>query len=290
MPPERAGISRDGSLILKMTPVLKATKSMKSVLTFLVIITAAGLLRSDETKPDVTAKTNATAKPDAQAASSKSDKDEPAADLPPGEDQSRWKKLAPNLWADVKHKWVIIDAEVVLREGPPLEMFACLKHTKEHESILAVNTKALMVHAALMAIGAKPGTPVEFAPKYKAATGPEIEIRLLWTDAKGKRHKDRAQDWIRNSITRKAMTHPFVFAGSSMWRDPATGKQHYTAEGGDLICVSNFPSATIDLPVESSQSNEGLLFEAFTDHIPPIGTKVRMVLIPKLKAKKVGAK
>ncbi len=240
---------------------------MKSVLTFILILTAAGLLRADPPRKEVAAQGDAHATTDSAA----------------GENQSRWKKLAPNLWADVKHKWVILDGQVVLREGPPLEMFACLKNTKEHESIVAVDTKALLVHAALLAIGAKPGTPVEFAPKYQAATGPEIEIRLLWTDAQGKRHKDRAQDWILDTTTRKAMAFPFVFAGSSMWEDPATGKQEYTAEGGDLICVSNFPSATIDLPVKSSQSTEGLLFEAFTAHIPPLGTKVRIVLIPKIK-------
>lgn len=252
------------------------TTSMKSVLTFIVILATAGLLRADDPKKD------AAAKGDVKAAAGQ-DKKKPATDSAAGGNQSRWKKLAPNLWADTKHKWVILDGQVVLREGPPLEMFACLKNTKEHESIVAVDVKAMLVHAALMAIGAKPGTPVEFTPKYKAATGPEIEIRLLWTDAKGKRHKDRAQDWILNTTTGKAMTFPFVFAGSSMWKDPATGEQHYAAEGGDLICVSNFPSATIDLPVESSQSTEGLLFEAFTDHIPPLGTRVRMVLIPKLK-------
>ena len=233
---------------------------MKTVLTFLVIFVTAGLLHADD----------------------------PATDPRAIPDKSRWKKLAPNLWADVKHKWVILDTEVVLRQGQ-LEMFACLKGTKEHESIISVNTEALMVHAALMAIGAKPGTPVEFAPKYKSATGPEIEIRLLWTDAQGKRHKDRAQDWIRDSTTRKAMTHPFVFAGSSMWKDPA-GEQHYAAEGGDLICVSNFPSATIDLPIKSSQSSGGLVFEALTEKIPPIGTRVRMVLMPKQEKKKLPAK
>jgi hypothetical protein len=50
-----------------------------------------------------------------------------------------------------------------------------------------------------------------------------------------------------------------------------------------MICVSNFPSAMLDLPVESSQANTALLFSAFTERIPPIGTKVRMVLIPRSK-------
>jgi hypothetical protein len=43
----------------------------------------------------------------------------------------------------------------------------------------------------------------------------------------------------------------------------------------------------LDLPIESSQSNEALLFRAFTERIPPLGTPVTLLLTPKLeKAKK----
>ncbi|GIW99335.1 MAG: hypothetical protein KatS3mg111_2668 [Pirellulaceae bacterium] len=50
------------------------------------------------------------------------------------------------------------------------------------------------------------------------------------------------------------------------------------AEGGDLICVSNFSTATLDVPFESSQVNAGLMFAAFTERIPERGTPVRLVL------------
>ena len=43
--------------------------------------------------------------------------------------------------------------------------------------------------------------------------------------------------------TGKAMTYPWVFAGSRFWTDEETGKQYYQAEGGDFICVSNFGTA-----------------------------------------------
>jgi len=68
-----------------------------------------------------------------------------------------------------------------------------------------------------------------------------------------------------------------VFAGSSFWTDPTDGKEYYQADGGDLICVSNFPTATLDLPVKSSQSNEALLFEVFEGRVPPRDTEVEIV-------------
>jgi hypothetical protein len=52
------------------------------------------------------------------------------------------------------------------------------------------------------------------------------------------------------------------------------------ADSGEMICVANFTTAMMDLPIESSQSREGLIFEAFTENIPPIRTKVRLVLKP----------
>ena len=75
-----------------------------------------------------------------------------------------------DVWIDAVNKRVVLDGVVCLREGQ-LEMLACVKGTKEHESILAVDTKAFVVHAGLLAVGAEVGTPVQFQPAYKPATG-----------------------------------------------------------------------------------------------------------------------
>jgi hypothetical protein len=81
--------------------------------------------------------------------------------------------------------------------------------------------------------------------------------------------------------TRKALDQPWIFGGSGFWKDESTGKEYYQAEGGDFICVANFPSAMLDLPIESSESNADLLFQAFTERIPPRGTAVTLILKPK---------
>ena len=187
-----------------------------------------------------------------------------------------------DVWIDPTHKRIVVDGTVVLREGQ-LEMFSCPRGTKEHESIVAADTRAYAVHAGLLAVGAEAGTPVQYQPDYKPAKGTEIDVELVWTDKDGKVHRDKAQNWIRNVRTGKALEHPWVFGGSGFWQDEVTGEKAYLAESGDFICVSNFPTAMMDLPVESSQSNEALVYEAFTEHIPPVGTRVRMVLTPKKK-------
>lgn len=196
--------------------------------------------------------------------------------------ESDLKPLTPDrtLCIDTKRKLVVIQSEVCLREGQ-LEMFACPKGTKEHESIVAVHCKPQYVHAALLAIGAKKGHPAQFVPDYKSASGTRIDIDVLWQDKDGKEHRVRAQDWIEHVKTGKPMPYHWVFAGSGEETDQHTGQRYYWADGGDFICVSNFSTATLDLPVESSQTNAELLFCAKTGRIPPKGTKVRLVLIPR---------
>lgn len=214
-------------------------------------------------------------------------------ELPPPEGA---KRLIPDefVWVDVKRRLVYVDGYVALRDGY-LEMFACPANTKEHESIVAVRSRAQTVHAGLLAVGAKPGHPVEYQPEFRPATGDVIEVEVLWLDEKQlvelAEHgleprqelawkRARAQEWIRNLKTKKQMTEPWVFGGSGFWKEESTGRRHYMAEAGDLICVSNFTTAMLDVPIESSQANEGLLFAADEAKIPPLGAPVRLVLSP----------
>ena len=194
-----------------------------------------------------------------------------------------WQQLFPDeqCWFDIKRKIVIVDGQICQREAL-LEMFACPRDTKDHESIVSLNCRAATIHAYLLLVGAQTGSPVRFRPEYVPAHGTEIEIFVHWTDENGKSHQCPAQELIRHAKTGAAMKHSWVFAGSEFWKDE-DGQEHYLAESGELICVSNFPTATLDIPVESSQDNEGLLYEPFTERIPPRATKVRLVLQPKTK-------
>jgi hypothetical protein len=197
------------------------------------------------------------------------------------------KRLDPKseVWVDKERGVVIVDGAVSFRRGL-LEMFACPRRTKEHESVVAVNAKAFLVHVGLITVGAEVGKPVQFEPKYAPPSGTEIEITVIWPDENGKLQKARAQDWIRDLKTKEAMKLPFVFAGSGFFKDEQNGQQYYLAEQGDFICVSNFAAATLDVPAESTQANEGLMFEAFTENIPALGTPVRLELKPKLDEQK----
>jgi hypothetical protein len=184
-----------------------------------------------------------------------------------------------------KRRRVLVSAEVCLREGQ-LEQLMCRKQTKEHEAVLAADVDARHIHAALIAAGAKEGSPVRFVPKYRPASGTTIKVSVQYKD-KDKLVTEPAQSWIKNAKDNKTLRSDWVFAGSRFVKNPLDdGKEYYLANDGDLICVSNFETALLDLPINSPKDNADLFFVANSERIPPLGTKVTVILEPVLEEKK----
>jgi len=179
------------------------------------------------------------------------------------------------IWINRDEQVVVLDGYVVQREVP-LELFACPAGSKEHEAVVAVLARARSVHAGLLAINAKPGSPASFEP-FKPATGTTVRVYVLWLDENKKPNGTLAQNWIRRMDNKKAMHWDWVFAGSKMYKDEE-GKEHYLGDSGELISVSNFTTSTMDVAVQSDQSNANLMFEAFKERIPKRNTPIRIVL------------
>lgn len=177
--------------------------------------------------------------------------------------------------------------EVCLREGA-LEVFLCKKGTKEHESIVRIDADAKFIHLALKTAGAEPGTPTRFLdpkteePKWQAATGSRVNVLVHYTMG-GKNHTHPAQDWIWDIKKKTAIPHNWVFAGSIIIKDPENGREFYGANSGDIISISNFPYSLLELPVEISKDDAQLTYEVKTDRVPPLLSKVWVILEPRKK-------
>jgi hypothetical protein len=205
---------------------------------------------------------------------------------PPATPAGKKVKVGKNVHLEVQgdKRRVLVDAYVCLRKGQ-LEQFLTRKRTKEHEAILAADVDARDIHVALNLAGAKEGKPVQFRPKYKPATGSVIKITLQYQD-KDKKVEVSARKWIRDA-KKKELDQDWVFGGSLLFPDPLdnTKKPYYAANDGDIICVSNFDTALLDLPIQSSQQNDDLSYEAWTERIPPLETPVLVILEPVVKKK-----
>ncbi|TWU48593.1 hypothetical protein Poly51_44930 [Rubripirellula tenax] len=184
-----------------------------------------------------------------------------------------------NLWIDAKNQRVFVDGYVAMNDGP-LEMFACPAGTKEHESIVATIAKSSEVHAALLAVGAQTGTTVRFLPRYVPATGQRIRVWICYQNDAGNFKVVDGRQWVQVAETEKTMDVDWVFAGSGFWKDPTDNHEYYRADSGDMICVSNFSTAMMDVPVASSADASELEYSPMTANIPKRGTPVRMVLMP----------
>jgi hypothetical protein len=210
--------------------------------------------------------------------------------LPPSppEPEAKRKELAKNVFIEVQgdKRRVVIKAAVCLREGA-LEGLMCRKQTKEHEYILAADADAKMIHAALLAAGAKQGHPVKFEPKFVPPTGSTIKVTLQY-QKDGKLVRVPAQEWIRAGQTGKEhLKQDWVFAGSLFVKNQEEpgGPDIYLANFGDLICVVNMESAMLDLTIRSPKALDDRVFTAFTERIPPRETTVDVILeaVPEKK-------
>ena len=182
-------------------------------------------------------------------------------------------------------KRIHLQADVCLRDFLMLEVLICKTMTKEHEAILRCSLDAGLIHAALVATGAKPGHPVQFVnpqtgdEDYKPATGDVITVTVHYNFG-GTTFTHPAQEWIVDAKTKKPMTQAWVFAGSrfAKFPDEPERPEHYCANNGEVIAISNFPDSMLDLPVRFSSINEDLQFEANHGKIPAYGTRVWVIL------------
>lgn len=193
------------------------------------------------------------------------------------------KPIGPNVYFEKQgdQRRVVVQSTVVLREGQ-LEGLLCRKATKEHEYILASECDARHIHAALIVAGGKPGSPVQFEPKYQPARGSTIKVTLQY-ESKGKMVNVPAQQWIRNAKDKKEnLDINWVFGGSKFVTDPENKDRPpvYLANYGDIICVCNMDDAMLDLPIVSPKKFEDRTWEAHKERIPPEGTKVSVILEP----------
>jgi hypothetical protein len=202
--------------------------------------------------------------------------------------QSKKVEVGKNVHLEVlpdKKRRVLISGEVCLREGQ-LELFLCRKQTKEHEAIVSAEVDARKIHEALILAGAEEGSPVSFVPDYRPASGTKIKVSVRYKD-KDKLVTVPAQSWIKNAKNNKDLESDWVFAGSRLVDNPLDpGKKHYLANDGDVICISNFETALLDLPIKSPKDDAERFFIANTERIPPLETKVEVILEPIVEAKK----
>ncbi len=220
---------------------------------------------------------------------------------------NREELVMPGLKIMVKKGYVDVDAKVCLTEGL-LELVACTKDSKEHESMIMVEPKAAHIHAALLLIGAVPGNPAmrkevqtEDGPRWVdlEPRGQEIGVYLVFNNKDGQPEEhpiskflikglDENLDGVPTEPVKKEdrafPTHTFLFTGSHVYKDGENDPIYLADEGGNVISLSTFGDELLALPGVHAHANEALAWAVDPTPLPPLDTKVNLRLKPKKPA------
>jgi hypothetical protein len=202
-------------------------------------------------------------------------------------------------------EWSVdVDSRVCLRDGL-LELIACTKDSKEHESIIVVDAKPSHIHAALLLLGAKAGNPAMQQPIdsemtrfiHKPPTGAAVDVSLVLTDAQGKATVHPISDFISpadhggaetGSATpddqerkKEFPTSTFLFAGSILVGEGEGPKRYLCDLNGNVISITTFGDELLCLPGVHDHSNGSLMWQVNGEKLPELDTKVTLRLRPQ---------
>jgi len=189
-----------------------------------------------------------------------------------------------------KSRRVEVAARVILTEGI-LDYLCVLPNSgKEYESLLQLDCHAASLHAALLALGARPGR-IDEAFRYKdrgdpleptpqQPPGDRVSITLRWGEGEA-RQSAPVESWlIRRSTGRMPAKLTWVFTGSFFVPHPQQKGKIYLADLEKVVvsmlyhgaCVLNLASAA-----GSPYAGEDKGFEINPRAVPPPGTPVTVI-------------
>ena len=206
---------------------------------------------------------------------------------------------------------VDLEGTICLEKGL-LELIACTKGSKEHESIVALSASALHIHMGLLLLGANNGHPAMRKPVDEKKTrwvnlpprGDSIDVFLVVTNKEGKLVEKPISDFIARSSERidevdgavivapgqaekrgggqkRRLPHTFIFAGSHL-RDNGPGPRQYLADlSGNVISIASFGDELLCLPFHQTQANDALMWQVKPGTLPKVGTKITLRLRPR---------
>ncbi len=186
-------------------------------------------------------------------------------------------EFAPGVRIDWPRSRVEVEGMVVLRDGP-LELFACMEGTREHESIVVVRPRPLHVYQAMGMLGLEPGEPSRYdedADKFVPPTGDALSVQVR---VEGQPTAPiEAWMWDIEHDRPLGVTN-WVFCGSRQF----DGGRFGADLDGTVICVVDFDTALIAPGASHSAANEALWLRARPDRIPERGTRC-VIIIEKLE-------
>ena len=211
----------------------------------------------------------------------------------------------PGLVIHFEERCVDLKGSICLDRGF-LELVGCTKGSKGHESIIAIETRPMHIHAALLLLGANPGNPAMRKPIDEQETrwinippkGDPVDVYLVFKSKEGKTVERPISGFVAWSGKRPdeklgagdvdadegiKFPHTFLFAGSLL-RDNGPGPRQYLSDlSGHVITIATFGDELLCLPGIHSNENGSLMWQVDPTELPGVGSKVTLRLRPQVR-------
>ncbi len=207
--------------------------------------------------------------------------DKPPFDPTAGTALAPWLRIVPGTR-------VVLDGEVLMDRGPTdgLEVFACLREGKTHESFIRLVGDAgdVVKAAGIAALGLGDGRPAE-ENSGVPARGTPVRLTVLWRDVDGGWHWCDAANLVRDRSTDQPYPAlPWVWTGSRMLLITENGpegkpvrREHFMLDSTRSLAVNyDEPDALLASPFPNA--NEDGRFEVNSGISPIPGTKLHLAL------------
>ena len=214
----------------------------------------------------------------------------------------------PGLVVNFQKRCVDLEGSICLDEGM-LELIACTKGSKEHESIVTITAKPMHVHTALLLLGANNGNPAMSRPADEQQTrwihvpprGDPVDVYLVFKNKQGKVVERPVSEFVARSGKGSdeppavdendaqedvKFPHTFLFAGSHLHEEGAGPRRYLADLSGNVISIATFGDEVLCLPEVHSRDNDALMWQIDSTKLPKVGSKVTLRLRPQIKPAK----
>ncbi len=186
-----------------------------------------------------------------------------------------------------KGERVVLDGTLSFDQGPQdgMEVLACLKDGKTHESMIRLDTNngQLIKAAVLAALGPDDGVPAAEAVGTPAR-GTPVRLTVQWQDQDGHWFEAPASSLVRDRATDQGHPPlPWIYTGSRFVTVPwggegGTQKRNVFMLDSTRSVAVNFdePDALLASPFPGAASDDR--FEANSSILPAQGTRLRLVI------------
>ncbi|MHC4414465.1 MAG: YdjY domain-containing protein [Planctomycetota bacterium] len=170
-----------------------------------------------------------------------------------------------------------------------LEQVACSPNTREHESLVVIESRPSEIHAALLLAGFQPGAPGKWSYeqetlRFTPPTGDRLDVWVRYETKTGEPVEEPIRTWIRDDGQEAELPRePWVFGGSLLVANPEwMGEgEHYVADmTGSIVGLVTFGDEVVGFSrvVADQAAVQPPQWQVRSDHVPPVGTPVTLIL------------